>query len=70
MTMSATSLIDINELSFRLKIAKGTIYNWCYLRRIPYRKVGRALRFNPDEVDLIARKMAPLDRADRGRRSF
>ena len=65
----ATSLIDINELSTRLKIAKGTIYNWCYLRRIPYRKVGRSLRFNPNEVDLIAQKVSPLDRAAKGRRS-
>jgi hypothetical protein len=31
--------------------------------------VGRCLRFNPDEVDLIAQKMPPLDRAAKGRRS-
>lgn len=64
-----TSLIDVNELSTRLKIAKGTIYNWCYLRRIPYQKVGRCLRFNPNEVDHIAQKVSPLDGAAKGRRS-
>jgi hypothetical protein len=36
------SLIDINELSRRLSIAKGTLYNWVYLRRIPFVKAGRA----------------------------
>ena len=43
-------LIDINELSARLSIAKGTLYNWVYLKRIPYIKAGRCLRFDPDEV--------------------
>ena len=43
-------LIDINELSARLSIAKGTLYNWVYLKRIPYIKAGGCLRFDPDEV--------------------
>jgi excisionase family DNA binding protein len=44
------SLIDINELSRRLSVPKGTLYNWVYLRRIPFIKAGRSLRFNPNEV--------------------
>jgi excisionase family DNA binding protein len=43
-------LIDINELSRRISIPKGTIYNWVYLKRIPFVKAGRSLRFDPDEV--------------------
>jgi excisionase family DNA binding protein len=43
-------LIDIDELAARLSIAKGTLYNWVYLKRIPYIKAGRCLRFDPDEV--------------------
>jgi excisionase family DNA binding protein len=43
-------LIDIDELAMRLSIAKGTLYNWVYLKRIPYIKAGRCLRFDPDEV--------------------
>jgi excisionase family DNA binding protein len=43
-------LIDINELSCRLSIAKGTLYNWVYLRRIPFVKAGRCLRFDFDQV--------------------
>jgi hypothetical protein len=38
----APKLVDI--------IAKGTLYNWCYLRRIPFIKAGRSLRFDGEEV--------------------
>jgi excisionase family DNA binding protein len=44
------TLIDINELSRRLNIPKGTLYNWCYQRRIPFVKAGRSLRFDAEEV--------------------
>lgn len=43
-------LVDINELSRLLSIPKGTLYNWCYLHRIPFIKAGRSLRFDPLEV--------------------
>jgi excisionase family DNA binding protein len=43
-------LVDVDELSARLSIAKGTLYNWVYLKRIPYIKAGRCLRFDPEEV--------------------
>ena len=41
-------LIDIDELAARLSIAKGTLYNWVYLKRIPYIKAGRCLHFDYD----------------------
>jgi excisionase family DNA binding protein len=44
------TLVDISELSRRLSIAEGTLYNWVYLRRIPYVKVGRCLRFDFEKV--------------------
>jgi excisionase family DNA binding protein len=43
-------LVDINELSRAISIPKGTIYNLVYLRRIPFVKRGRSLRFDMDEV--------------------
>jgi excisionase family DNA binding protein len=43
-------LVDINELSRQINIPKGTLYNLVYLRRIPFMKRGRSLRFDPDEV--------------------
>ncbi len=69
MPSDLVQLIDIDELSVRLKVAKGTLYNWVYLRRIPHLKVGRCLRFNPNDVDRMVREMSSLERADRGRRS-
>jgi len=65
MTLKDTQLVDINELSSRLKIAKGTLYNWVYLRRIPYVKLGRALRFDPNEIDRIVRISSTLEVAGR-----
>ena len=44
------NLIDINELSRRLSVPKGTLYQWVYLRRIPFIKAGRSLRFDADQV--------------------
>jgi excisionase family DNA binding protein len=43
-------LIDINELSRRLSIPKGTLYNWVYLKRLNPIRFGRSLRFDYDEV--------------------
>ena len=43
-------LIDIKELSRRIGTPKGTLYNLVYLRRIPFVKRGRSLRFDHDEV--------------------
>ena len=43
-------LITIHELSRRLSIPKGTLYNWVYLRRIPFVKAGRSLRFDVCDV--------------------
>jgi len=62
-------LIDINDLATLLKLRKGTLYNLVYLRRIPFVKVGRALRFNPADVDQIVRIVRPSDQAAKGRRS-
>ncbi|HEY3825785.1 MAG TPA: helix-turn-helix domain-containing protein [Bryobacteraceae bacterium] len=43
-------LVDINELAEILRVAKGTLYQWVYLRRIPFIKAGRCLRFDAQEV--------------------
>jgi excisionase family DNA binding protein len=43
--MNELILVDINELSRRIGIPKGTLYQWVYLRRIPFIKAGRSLRF-------------------------
>lgn len=51
------SLIDITELSRRLTVAKGTLYNWVCLRRIPFVKVGTCLRFEYETVFATLRRI-------------
>ncbi len=65
MTSNDKCLIDIDELSQRLNISKGTLYNWVYLRRIPFVKLGRALRFDPNEIERIIRVSSTLELAGR-----
>ncbi len=50
MTHEEQKPIDINELSRRISTPKGTLYNLVYLRKIPFVKRGRSLRFDPDAV--------------------
>ena len=61
--------IDINELSRRISIPKGTLYNLVYLRRIPFVKRGRSLRFDPDQVIQSLPHYAMIGSAGDGRRS-
>jgi excisionase family DNA binding protein len=65
LSMPEINLIDINELARRLSIPKGTLYNWVYLRRIPFVKLGRALRFDPGEIERIVRSSSTLEVAGR-----
>jgi len=44
-------LIDVRELSEWLGVATGTLYNWVSYGRLPHTKLGRCLRFDPDEID-------------------
>ncbi|MGO9616684.1 MAG: helix-turn-helix domain-containing protein [Bryobacteraceae bacterium] len=62
------TLIDINELSRRLSIAKGTLYNWVYLRRIPFVKAGRCVRFDYQEVLETLRQCPIIGVSANGRR--
>jgi len=57
-------LINIDELSDRLNLATGTLYNWVYLRRIPFIKAGRCVRFDYDAV-LAALRQGTLEEVSR-----
>ena len=56
-------LINIDELATRLAVAKGTLYNWVYLKRIPYVKAGRCLRFDPQAVFNSLRHLPTIEMA-------
>ena len=63
MRPSEKSLVNINELSAMLSIARGTLYQWVYLRRIPFVKAGRCLRFDAEEVIATLRHFPTMGEA-------
>ena len=58
-------LINISELSEWLGVATGTLYNWVYQQRIPFKKVGRCLRFAVDEIDEWLRRRSTIETASK-----
>jgi excisionase family DNA binding protein len=56
-------LIDINELSRRLSIAKGTLYNWVSQGRVPFKKIGRCVRFDWDEIEAELLSRSTMEKA-------
>ena len=59
------ALVNVNELSGILSVAKGTLYQWVYLRRIPFIKAGRCLRFDVEEVITSLRHFRTMTEADK-----
>ena len=41
-----------------LGVSVRTIYDWVYKRKIPFIKVGRLVRFDPDEISEWMKKPA------------
>ena len=50
-TTSPTPLIGLDELASRLGVGERYVRRLVEERRIPHRKIGRLLRFDPDEVE-------------------
>lgn len=44
-------LLEVDEIAALLRLKPRTIYNMVSQRRIPFRKVGRRVRFDPKEVE-------------------
>jgi len=49
--MSQDHLIDIHKTAERLGVKVHTLYGWVNQRRIPYVKVGRLVRFDPQDIE-------------------
>jgi len=49
-SQSESGLITVREAARFLAVSTSTLYGWVYLRRIPFVKVGRALRFELAEL--------------------
>lgn len=44
--------LDVTTLAERLGIKRSTLYAWAEQGTIPHVKLGRLLRFDPDEIDV------------------
>jgi len=44
-------LLNIKEVSKYLGIPKGSLYKLVWQRRIPFVKIGKALRFDKEKID-------------------
>jgi excisionase family DNA binding protein len=45
-----SGLITVEQAAKFLAVSRSTLYGWVYQRRIPFVKVGRALRFETAEL--------------------
>lgn len=63
--------LDIAALSGCLRIKRSTLYAWAAQGSIPYLRLGRLLRFDPDEIEAwlqAQRREVKPDRISRRRR--
>ena len=69
-TVSREGLLTIREAAQYLAVSVSTLYGWVWQRRIPFIKMGRALRFDPHDLaafieankQLPRKQVSPLSR--------
>ncbi len=44
-------MLNVHELSQRLKISVSTLYKWVSQKKIPYSKVGRRVIFDERDIE-------------------
>jgi excisionase family DNA binding protein len=49
-------LMTVNDAARHLAVSVSTLYGWVYQRRIPFVKVGRALRFEVADLDAFIQR--------------
>jgi excisionase family DNA binding protein len=59
--MPEINLIDVKEMARRLSVSHRTLCNWANQHQIPFIKVRRALRFDPDAVMRSSRHYSVQD---------
>jgi len=45
---------SVKETAEQLGLSENTIRMWCSLKKIPFMKVGRTVRFTQEQIDSIA----------------
>jgi excisionase family DNA binding protein len=46
-----TELLNVNQAARFLAVSPSTLYGWVWQRRIPFVKVGRAVRFDMADLE-------------------
>jgi len=62
-TVAQPGLLTVREAARYLAVSVSTLYGWVWQRRIPFIKMGRALRFDPRDLEAFveASKQHPSD---------
>jgi excisionase family DNA binding protein len=53
---SKRRLLDVEEAAVMLNLKPGTLYNWVYQRKVPFVKVGRAIKFDLKDMEALIKK--------------
>ena len=54
-------LIDIEAVSEQLGVCIKTVYGWIHMRRIPFVKIGRLVKFDPKDIETwITERKVPV----------
>jgi excisionase family DNA binding protein len=55
------ALVTVQEAARYLAVSVSTLYGWVWQRRVPFIKMGRALRFDPADLEAFveADKLRP-----------
>jgi excisionase family DNA binding protein len=48
-------LVNVNEAAKYLAVSVSTLYGWAWQRKLPFVKVGRALRFDLADLEKFSR---------------
>lgn len=56
MKLTQRNLLTTEEFAAALGVSPKTIRQWTWMRRVPYVRVGRAIRFRPETVDEIVNR--------------
>ena len=51
MESNESKLLNVREAALVLCVSVSTLYGWAWQRRIPFVKVGRALRFEKRDLE-------------------
>lgn len=57
-------LLTIREAAQYLAVSVSTLYGWVWQRRIPFVKIGRALRFDPHDLTAFIEANKQLPRKE------